>query len=33
MNLRIDKVLESQTAQKYGFDHGEIRPMLEWFGK
>jgi hypothetical protein len=33
MNLRIDKVLESQTAQKYGFDHGEIRPMLELFGK
>lgn len=30
LNLRIDKVLNSQLAAKYGLDCGEIRPMLEW---
>ena len=33
LNLRIDKVLSGTLAQKYGFDYGEIRPMLGWFGK
>ncbi len=31
-NLRIDKVLESPTAKKYEFNHGQIRPILDWFG-
>ena len=30
LNLRIDRVLNSQLAAKYGLDCGEIRPMLEW---
>lgn len=32
INLRTDKVLESETARKYGLEHGEIRPILDWFG-
>ena len=30
INLRIDRVLSSELAQKYNLDYGEIRPMLEW---
>lgn len=32
VNLRIDRVLESELAQKYNLEHGEIRPMVDWFG-
>lgn len=30
VNLRIDRVLESKLAEAYNFEHGDIRPMLEW---
>ena len=30
INLRIDKVMTSMQARKYGLDHGQIRPMLDW---
>ena len=33
VNLRIDRVLESELAQKYNLEHGEIRPMVDWFWK
>lgn len=33
VNLRTDKVLESPQAKKYGLEHGQIRPILDWFGK
>ncbi len=32
INLRIDRVLNSQLADTYNLECGEIRPMLEWFG-
>ena len=31
VNLRIDRVLNSQLAEKYNLECGEIRPMLGWF--
>lgn len=30
VNLRIDRVLNSELAKKYNIESGEIRPMLEW---
>lgn len=33
INLRIDRVFESELGQKYKLEYGEIRPMLEWFGE
>lgn len=30
INLRIDRVLNSELAKKYNLKSGEIRPMLEW---
>lgn len=30
VNLRIDKVLNSELAKKYNIKCGQIRPMLEW---
>ena len=30
VNLRIDRVLESELAKKYNIVGGEIRPMLDW---
>lgn len=32
VNLRIDRVFNSELAKKYNLDCGEIRPMIEWFG-
>lgn len=31
VNLRIDRVLNSELAQKYKIESGEIRPLLDWF--
>ncbi len=33
VNLRIDKIFESNIAKKYGLKCGEIRPLLEWFNE
>lgn len=33
VNLRIDRVMNSQLARKYNLESGEIRPMIEWFGE
>lgn len=33
VNLRIDRVLNSELAKKYNIECGEIRPMLEWLEK
>ena len=30
VNLRIDRVLNSELAKKYNIECGEIRPMLDW---
>ncbi|MBD5401499.1 hypothetical protein HDR58_01680 [bacterium] len=30
VNLRIDKIFESDLAKSYELNYGEIRPMLEW---
>lgn len=30
VNLRIDRVLESELAKKYKISCGEIRPLLDW---
>ena len=30
VNLRIDRVLNSELAKKYSIECGEIRPMLDW---
>lgn len=30
VNLRIDRVLNSELAKKYNIESGEIRPMLDW---
>ncbi len=30
VNLRIDRVFESELAKKYNIESGEIRPMLDW---
>ena len=30
VNLRIDRVLKSQLAEKYELESGEIRAMLDW---
>jgi len=30
VNLRIDRVLNSELAKKHGIECGEIRPMLDW---
>lgn len=30
VNLRIDRIFQSELAQKYNLDCGEIRPMLDW---
>lgn len=30
VNLRIDRVLNSELAQKYNLESGEILPMLDW---
>lgn len=32
VNLRVDRVLNSELANSYNLDCGEIRPMVEWFG-
>lgn len=32
VNLRIDRILNSQLAHKYNLESGEIRPIVEWFG-
>lgn len=32
VNLRIDRVLNSELANSYDLECGEIRPMVEWFG-
>lgn len=32
VNLRIDRILNSQVAHKYNLESGEIRPIVEWFG-
>lgn len=29
-NLRIDVILNSKDAKKYGLESGEIRPMIDW---
>ncbi|MBO6087455.1 YkgJ family cysteine cluster protein [bacterium] len=29
--LRIDTILDSEEAQKYNLERGEIRPLLKWF--
>lgn len=31
VNLRIDRVLNSQLADKYNLECGEIRPKMDWF--
>ena len=31
VNLRIDKILESNLAKKNKIEYGEIRPILDWF--
>lgn len=33
VNLRIDRVLNSELAKEYGIECGEIRPMLDWISK
>lgn len=33
LNLRTDKILQSKDAKKYNLEMGEIRPILDWFGK
>lgn len=33
VNLRIDRVLNSELAKKYNIECGEIRPMLEWMSE
>lgn len=33
INLRIDRVLNSELAQKYSINSGEIRPMSRWISK
>lgn len=33
VNLRIDRVLESELAEKYYLEHGEIRPISDWLYK
>jgi len=30
INLKIDKIFESEIAKKYNLDYGLIRPMLDW---
>ena len=33
INLRIDRVLNSELSKKYKIECGEIRPMLDWLKK
>lgn len=32
INLRIDRILNSELANTYNLECGEIRPMLDWLG-
>lgn len=31
LNLRIDRILNSELAESYKLESGDIRPMMEWF--
>lgn len=31
INLRIDRILNSELAKRYDIKQGEIRPLLDWF--
>lgn len=31
VNLSPDRIMNSELANSYNFDYGEIRPMVEWF--
>ncbi len=33
INLRIDRVFNSELSKKYGLNSGEIRPILDWMMK